>query len=344
MTFTITYRAKNGALTDEVVEAVNRAECVAAFKKRGIVPMSIRDGRSGKSAASPNSRARSASARMIRIAVVLATVILAVAGACWWLAARGGRGEPAKPVDVQKHIPHVRKSDVQERVPPAKKVMPVVKTNDVQEAPLPPWNDSFMTNREMKLKYSTLFQATTNEGGLVIERYRLPNGKTWRKMIDPPPLFNNISDQAIAMVVGGAAGAPIPPVPGLDSANLDRAFVESLLTPIEIDPDDPPRIAALKLAVKETREEIKAAIKAGDKRSVGEILSEHISLNNRQAELQAEALRAVDAVRDKDGEEAAAEFLKAVNEHLKSYGAAPITLGKRRTPVNPPQPSKTSNP
>ena len=342
MTFTVTYRGKDGAKREECIDAASRAECLAECKRRGIAPSSIREGRalsrSGSGSAASSNMARS----QVGKAAILAVTVLAVAGgAWWWLTARSAnepyQADTRKP-DTQKHIPPVKRADTDERVSPAPKPTSVNATNEVKEVPLPPWNDSFMTNREMRLKYSTLFQATTNEGGLVIERYRLPNGKTWRKMIDPPPLFNNISDQAIAMVVGGAAGAPIPPVPGLDSANLDKAFAESLLTPIEISPDDPPRIAALKLAVKETREEIAAAIKAGDTRSVGEILNDHISLNNRQAELQAEALRAVDAVRDKDGEEAAAEFLKAVNGHLKSYGAAPITLGKRRVPVSSTQP------
>ena len=41
MTFTVTYRAKDGALADEVVEAASRTECVAGCKQRGITPMSI---------------------------------------------------------------------------------------------------------------------------------------------------------------------------------------------------------------------------------------------------------------------------------------------------------------
>ena len=53
MTFTVTYRAKDGALREERVEAANRAECVAECRRRGIAPTKIAEGRSGKSAASP---------------------------------------------------------------------------------------------------------------------------------------------------------------------------------------------------------------------------------------------------------------------------------------------------
>ena len=334
MTFTVTYRGKDGAKCEETVEAASRSDCVAECRRRGIAPTAIREGRSGKSAASPNGRARSASARLVRIVIALVVVILVVAGVWWWLASHSGRGvptQPAQPVNVQKRVPPVKKVDAQERVPPVKKVVPTVKTNEVHEASLPPWNDSFMTNREMKLKYSTLIQATTNEGGLVIERYRLPNGKTWRKMIDPPPLFRNVSDQAIAMTVGGAAGGPIPPVPGLNDANLDAEFLKSLEVPITIEANDSPRAVALKMAVKETRDEIVRLKADGDKRTVGQMLSDHILANNRNASMQADALAEVKRVRETEGEEFAKKYLEAVNAHLKSYGIRPIRLGKART-------------
>ena len=47
MVFTVTYRAKDGALREERVDAANRAECVAECRKRGISPTKIVEG--GKS-------------------------------------------------------------------------------------------------------------------------------------------------------------------------------------------------------------------------------------------------------------------------------------------------------
>ena len=49
MVFTVTYRAKDGALRDERIEAASRAECVAECRRRGIAPTGIREGKSGKS-------------------------------------------------------------------------------------------------------------------------------------------------------------------------------------------------------------------------------------------------------------------------------------------------------
>ena len=334
MTFTVTYRGRDGAKREEYIDAANRAECMAECRRRGIAPSSIREGRAplrpGNGSAASQNMARS----QIGKAAVLALVVLAVAGgAWWWFAARSANaphqaGTP-KPA-AQKHVPPVKKADTHERVSPAQKPTSSNVTNEVKDVPLPPWNDSFMTNREMRLKYSTLFQATTNEGGLVIERYRLPNGKTWRKMIDPPPLFSNVSDQAIAMTVGGAAGGPIPPVPGLNDANLDAEFLKSLEVPITIEANDSPRAVALKMAVKETRDEIVRLKAEGDTRTVGQMLSDHILVNNRNASMQADALAEVKRVRETEGEEFAKKYLEAVNAHLKSYGVRPIRLGEAR--------------
>ena len=42
MTYTVRYRAGDGTLREETVEAAGRAECVAALQARGIVPVSVK--------------------------------------------------------------------------------------------------------------------------------------------------------------------------------------------------------------------------------------------------------------------------------------------------------------
>ena len=93
MTFTVTYRAKDGAVLEERIEAASRAECVAACRRRGISPTGIKEGRSGKSTASPMGRdkrgpsrvgtgdSKRTTARWMAVAVV---AVVAIAGGVWW--------------------------------------------------------------------------------------------------------------------------------------------------------------------------------------------------------------------------------------------------------------------
>ena len=206
----------------------------------------------------------------------------------------------------------------------------------IQKAKTPKedWQESFVKDPQKRLAYSVRVSCETNSLGIVTERFRMPNGKFWRRVTDPPPIFDNASDNAIAMVVGGAAGAPIPPVPGLDDANLNEEFVKSLLSPIKINESDSPGIAALKMAVQNARKDIQQMIRDGDTRSVGEILQDYINDNNHTAEVQGDALKAIEDVRREMGEEAAEEYLMKVNENLKSYGISPIEFGPARSRKN----------
>ena len=228
--------------------------------------------------------------------------------------------KPARPARVEPQRPAPRTPAAE----PAKKA----------EAPEPEekWDDSFITNREKRIKFSKVISVTTNDSGVVNERYRLPNGRTWRRQIDPPPIFRNASDNAIAMVMGGAAGAPIPPVPGLDNANLDAEFEKSLAEPIEISKDDKPWVAALKLVVQNVRQEIAELRRAGDNRPIGAILQDHIDTTNHQAAMRGDALATLEKVRQEMGEAAAGEYLEKVNEQLKKYGVQPVKVGRGRQP------------
>lgn len=201
-------------------------------------------------------------------------------------------------------------------------VRPVTVASKVETKP--EWREEYMESTAMRLKFSTLIQARTNEWGMVTERFRLPNGKTWRRVSDPPPLFENRCDQAIAMVLGDETGSYIPTMPGLDNCDLDEEFKRGLVSPIKINDNDSAEVAVLKTVVKEARAEIAKMIKAGDTRSIGEILQEHIDLNNRRTEMWAEVVKQLEKVRKDEGEDFAREYLDKANESLISYGVPPI--------------------
>ena len=128
MTFTVTYRGRDGALHDEAIEAADRAGCVAECRRRGIAPTKIVEGRSGQSAASPKGcvgtgDSKRTTARWVAVAVLL----VAVAGGAWWWF--GGRGVTALPAEKPAK-PKVEKPKA-EKTPKAEKPKP--KTASVQQ-------------------------------------------------------------------------------------------------------------------------------------------------------------------------------------------------------------------
>ena len=124
MTFTVTYRSKDGAKREETVEAANRAECVAECRRRGVVPTGIREGRGGKGTASPNG-ARSPSAPLTRRAAFLAVAVLAVVGGVWcWLTAREDTRPPVEKPAKTKVVKPVQNQPVARPAEPPKEEPP----------------------------------------------------------------------------------------------------------------------------------------------------------------------------------------------------------------------------
>ena len=277
MTFTVTYRDRTGAKREETLESESRSACVTACRAQGISPLAIREG--GKVRASaPAGRARrearsrdgqrDSGRKTVAWVALVACVSFATLVLWWWFGGRGTTSLPVRDSPAKPKVPAAIKGPEAPRVP-ATAQAPVARPpkKPADAAPEPPlkWQEDFITNREMRIKFSVLASAQTNDCGVVTERYRLPNGQYWRRQIDPPPIFENPSDNAIAMALGDRSGAPIPPYPGLYDANLDEAFAKSLSSPIVINEDDKPWLVALKTAVQEAREEIARQIEAGDK-------------------------------------------------------------------------------
>ena len=179
---------------------------------------------------------------------------------------------------------------------------------------------------EPKAEHVLIEARTNSNSGVIIERYRTPDGKTHRKVINPPPIFSNPSDQIIALAMSARAGQRIPPLPPMRPDQLNQAFVNSLSSPIEIQDDDKPEVAALKLAVSQTRSEIAELIKAGDGRTVAEILQEHVETTNRNADMRAEAASQLRRILESRDPELAEEYLSRANKLLQEYGINPLKM------------------
>ena len=188
MTFTVTYRAKDGALREERVEAASRAECVAECRRRGITPTAIKEGgKSRQDGGSPSQR------RLTGNAAILAAVVLAaIAGGMWWWI--GGRGVTALPEKVpQKPKVEKPKDDKPKAKPSASK--PTATPAPSAEAPA----------KEMYLGQEVVSRTSvTNADGSVRETVRTADGKLHGITHPAPgsePIFKNAADQAIAMAL-----------------------------------------------------------------------------------------------------------------------------------------------
>ncbi len=323
MTFTVTYRGRDGALHDEAIEAADRAGCVAECRRRGIAPTKIVEGRSGKSAASPKGRvgtgdSKRTTARWVAVAVLL----VAVAGGVWWWI--GGRGATALPAEAPAK-PKVEKPKA-EKTPKAEKPKP--KTASVQQQAEPTQPVAVASTNAPAAKDEVVWrQVTTNSNGVVTEKYRTADGKSHRVIRHPKRVFDNASDQLIAMAISASKnGGSMPPLPLTDATEKD--FLDSLMHPIEIADDDPPDVKELKRDVAAVREQLIDMVKGG--MTVRQALIEHQKAVNDNAEFRGEALKALSDFRKEGDKESTEEFRKRVNEEFEKRGMAPVETRRKK--------------
>ena len=310
MTFTVTYRAKDGALREERVEAASRAECVTVCRRRGIAPTGIREGgKNRQDGGSPSQR------RLTGNAAILAAVVLAaIAGGAWWWF--GGRGAtallakaPAKPkvekpkAEKPKASPHATK--------PAATPAPSAET----------------PAKEMYLGQEVVSRTSvTNADGSVRETVRTADGKLHGITHPAPgsePIFKNAADQAIAMALSVSDTVSSAPLPGM-GGNLDEEFVKAIQTPIEINDGDSEAVKGLKKAVMETREEIKKLMDKGQ--SFSQVLNEHVRLARENYDLRVEAFKELKSLVEAGDADAAEKYLSTVNKTLEQMGITKLDM------------------
>ena len=320
MTFTVTYRGKDGALREECIEAADRAGCVAECRKRGIAPTKIREGRSGKSAASP--KGSPSQRRLTGKAAILAAVVLAAigGGVCWWMA----RSEKPKTASVQRQkATRPPKAEKPPKVAPecVRSSTPAPAATNAPEAAL--GADSAKPAKDEVVWR----QVTTNSNGVVTEKYRTADGKSHRVITHPKRAFENASDQLIAMAISASKnGGSMPPLPLTDATEKD--FLESLTHPIVVNDDDPPDVKELKRDVAAVREQLIDMVKGG--MTVKQALQEHQKNVNDNAEFRGEALKALSEFRKEGDKESTEEFRQRVNEEFEKRGIPPVENRRKK--------------
>lgn len=301
MKFTVTYRTSSGALDSAVFEAESRAALFVLLKEHGITAIRVESGINQKPKRRP----------------IPSTSILLVAGVALTLAlgallvfnfttkpAKSGKSAHTRSSDkiITKGQPHNKERAAEKRYLQS----PVDKKNKQME-------------KGVEILSSSV---RTNSSGAVIEQLKLADGRTIRKIHPPKPLFENPSDQLIAMAISVKPGQSMPPLP-LD-ASIEKDFMNSLLKPIVINEDDTPEIKELKARVMETRAYLVDEVKSGS--TVLEALRAHQSEMEMMADATTMAVRELQKVRDESGEEEAKLFAERINESFRARGIPELSF------------------
>lgn len=262
-------------------------------------------------ASAPQVTPRKSPASPWRGAVAL-LIIVALGGAAYLLVSRDAP-KPTKPVEKaeRKTIAEVKPAEIA-----AKKTPESILTPKPVEDELPP-----------NKRIVEMISVVTNADGSVLERFRTADGKTRSRQSAPKAVFDNASDQLIAMAVQGAAsGGSMPPMPV--SRNADAEFKASLEKPIGIEPGDSEEIKALKHAVMETRKQILELMSEG--KSFEEVMQEHRELVNNNATVRNEVTTELKRLLEEGDFDGAEQFREKANALLIGFGADPVEMPMTR--------------
>ena len=315
MDFIVTYRAGDGTLRDERMEAASRAECVAGCRSRGIAPIRIADGGGRAVSKPPRGDDRSGTKPGMWRVAVLAAILAAVAGGAWWWC--GGRGATALPAAREDtRTPKAEKPKAEKPAKMKPTSMPVSETNlavKVKKPKVIPKPDFFSKPRE---------EWTSREKALAM-RYWIQNtnniitGIDLRTRVPPPAYSNAVQELMAAYTIPGADCIPFGRITDAEA----RAMIETKVT---YGVDDPEEVLEQKAIVVEMMKELKEYMDGG-----GHAQTYFDKLEQRQ-QLENETMMTVrDEVaklRREGDYEGAKAALEAYNEYLKSKGLPPIRM------------------
>ena len=300
MVFTVTYRLPDGRMTDAVIEAGNRNECISKCNAKGIAPIRISAGPAPKDGSCCNFRKWAA----IGIGTLLAVV------AAWLFVPHGE--EPVKDVAPAKKA-------VAKKVPVKHDVKPVAAKAPESKKKLPKWRYPVERTNELNAVELRKWRAM----------HRPPPGYTnTTSLTEAPPkyaIFKHRSENEIAALLTMTPGESLVGTP-VYTKRFTEDFLKSLETPIIATDEDSEEDAELKRAMVQTKIELKARIDAGE--DLGQILldtrREYQDLARYKMMLQSEIseLKKNPDATIQDVE----DFVTAANRLLEQKGIAPIKL------------------
>lgn len=318
MNWRVTHRDKDGRQTASVFEAESRDALFRLLAAKGINAIRVEE-TNGKTG-STGGQCRMSSKLIVLIG---AAIIIAIGGSSL-LSSMRNSGNTSTDGKSPGRSAVTRKSE--SAIRPSSNRLDTISPDVAQrhiEDKTPPHK-----------KIVEMISVITNIDGSVLERFRTADGRIRSRQSAPRPVFDNVSDQIIAMAASGAeSGSVMPPMPIMD--NADEAFIKSLERDIVINDDDPDEVKSLKKNVMTIREEIRQLMNEGH--SFADVIREHRDIVNHGVEMRREAIRTIKEFVDGGDREAAKECLEKFNEVLAGMGIQgvemPLTDEERRAQI-----------
>ena len=322
MLFTVTYRGRDGALRNEVVQAADRTGCVAECRKRGIAPTKIVEGGKKRDGAQDARVGAVGDSKRTTVRFVAAAVLIVAAttgGLWWWMQGREAtphrveKPKSEKPVRVEKPV----RQPVEKPQEPAKeeprKIVP---------------KGTPMSERRPQKTYRDERGVLRYEGGMRAPDPSRPRHSAKRLEADPlnDPVFKTRPENEIAMLLTATPGETIMSLRRYDDA-FEAEFIKCLEHDVEVKEDDTPARAELKRAMAETKKELAERIRKGEK--LADILQETRNELRRLADYRRNLEKMVsEAAQNPElAEQEVSDYLTAANKMLSDNGMKPIKSG-----------------
>lgn len=250
--------------------------------------------------------------------IVIAVLAVAIAGIVVWFAAGDNGG------DAPRENRPTKKQEVKEARPVDKRnvELKASTTASIKEPEKP--KAKILGKTPTGLEY-VAHVAQTNNDGVVVSRYQLPDG-TWTRVVQLQSkdslVFETALDNQLALIAMTPVNQMLPPMPPL--GNLEEAFREAIKHPIIINETDSEKARELKEAVKDIRLQIADLLREGY--TVNQILAEDASLRTKNVEFRRELQKELNDIYRTEGREAAEEYMEIANEKLEEQGVIPLSM------------------